>query len=36
MKFIWNAQTEEIVGNGNKVTGVKYKIKKLVKKKRLK
>lgn len=27
MKFIWNAQTEEIVGNGNKVTGVKYKDK---------
>ena len=27
MKFIWNAQTEEIVGDGNKVTGVKYKDK---------
>lgn len=28
MKFVWNAQTEEIVGDGNKVTGVKYKDKK--------
>ena len=27
MKFIWNAQTEEIVGDGNKVTAVKYKDK---------
>ena len=24
MKFIWNAQTEEILGDGNRVTGVKY------------
>lgn len=27
MKFIWNAQTEEIVGDSNKVTAVKYKDK---------
>lgn len=27
MKFIWNAQTEEIVGDDNKVTSVKYKDK---------
>ncbi|MBD5430361.1 thioredoxin-disulfide reductase [Lactobacillus sp.] len=25
--FIWDAQTEEIIGNGNKITGVKYKNK---------
>lgn len=24
MKFIWNAQTEEILGDGNRVIGVKY------------
>lgn len=28
MKFVWNAQTEEIVGDENKVTSVKYKDKK--------
>lgn len=27
MKFIWNAQTEEIIGDDNKVTAVKYKDK---------
>ena len=27
MKFIWNAQTEEIVGDDNKVTAVKYRDK---------
>ncbi len=28
MKFVWNAQTYEIAGDGNKVTGVKYRDKK--------
>lgn len=28
MKFVWNAQTEEITGDENKVTGIKYKDKK--------
>ncbi|GFZ26182.1 thioredoxin-disulfide reductase [Lactobacillus corticis] len=27
MNFVWNAQTEEIVGDENRVTGVKYKDK---------
>lgn len=27
MKFVWNAQTEEIVGDGNRVTSIKYRDK---------
>lgn len=27
MKFVWNAQTEEILGDGNRVTGIKYRDK---------
>ena len=27
MKFVWNAQTEEILGDENKVTGIKYRDK---------
>ena len=27
MKFVWNAQTEEILGDGTRVTGIKYRDK---------
>lgn len=36
IKFIWDAQTEEILGDGNKVTGIEYKDKKTGEKKELK
>lgn len=35
MKFIWNAQTESIDGDGNKVTGITYRDKKTDEEKKL-
>lgn len=36
IKFIWNAQTEEILGDGNRVTGIKYRDKETGEEKELK